>query len=78
MRQTLCGTPEYIPPGAWCGAVHASRGRRNDLTEIIYPFIALFPNPHAEMVAGRPYDHTIDIWALGIFTYELLQGPSHI
>jgi serine/threonine protein kinase len=26
------------------------------------------------MVAGRPYDHTIDIWALGIFTYELLQG----
>lgn len=28
------------------------------------------------MVAGRPYDYTIDIWALGIFAYELLQGLS--
>ncbi len=29
-----------------------------------------------EMVAGKAYDHTIDIWALGIFAYELLQGQT--
>lgn len=27
-----------------------------------------------EMVEGRKHDHTVDIWALGVLTYELLTG----
>lgn len=29
-----------------------------------------------EMVAGKPYDRTVDVWALGILAYELLQGKT--
>lgn len=28
------------------------------------------------MVLGKPYDYMVDIWALGIFAYELLQGQT--
>jgi len=29
-----------------------------------------------EMVAGEPYDHRVDIWAVGILLYEMLTGHS--
>ena len=29
-----------------------------------------------EMLDGRPYDYTIDLWALGILLYELNHGKA--
>ena len=28
------------------------------------------------MIDGRPYDHQVDVWALGILCYELLTGRT--
>jgi serine/threonine protein kinase len=40
-RQTLCGTPDYLPP---------------------------------EMIEGKDHDHRVDLWSLGVLTYEFLVG----
>jgi serine/threonine protein kinase len=29
-----------------------------------------------ELVQGRPYDHLVDVWALGVLCFELLTGKT--
>ena len=29
-----------------------------------------------EMIQEKPYDHKVDIWALGILLFEMIQGIS--
>ncbi len=29
-----------------------------------------------EIVAGKPYDHACDVWAIGVMLYELLVGTA--
>lgn len=29
-----------------------------------------------EMIENRPYNHTLDVWCLGILLYELLHGHA--
>ena len=43
LRETLCGTLDYLPP---------------------------------EMLAGQPYDHGVDVWAVGVLLYEFLVGRA--
>ncbi|EGR30913.1 protein kinase domain protein [Ichthyophthirius multifiliis] len=43
MRQTFCGTLDYVSP---------------------------------EMVEGKEYDFSVDIWSLGVLTYELMFGKA--
>ena len=52
IRNTLCGTPEYVPPEM---IVFNSSG----------------------VVQSRTYDAKyVDIWALGVLTYELIRGKT--
>eukprot|EP00177_Eucheuma_denticulatum_P008197 GFKZ01014921.1.p1 GENE.GFKZ01014921.1~~GFKZ01014921.1.p1 ORF type:complete len:340 (+),score=40.77 GFKZ01014921.1:561-1580(+) len=48
-------------------SVHAPRNRRTTLCGTL----DYLP---PEMVEGKPHDHTVDLWALGILTYEFLVG----
>jgi aurora kinase len=51
-RQTLCGTPDYLPPEM---VAKLTRNNNNN---------------------NRSYDEKVDLWSLGVLTYEFLVGEA--
>lgn len=48
-------------------SIHAGSARRNTMCGTI----DYLP---PEMLEQRPYDHNVDLWACGVFCYEMLEG----
>ena len=60
-----CGGVLKIADFGW--SIHAPSNRRETICGTL-DYLA------PEMVEGRPHDFTIDIWSLGVLTYEFVTG----
>lgn len=64
-RNTLCGTLDYLPPEMVGGTISYLRSK-------CHFFDFLFILISSEQI--KPYDHTVDIWSLGVLMFEFLFG----